>query len=199
MELKARFDEEANLKWANEMTKAGIRIIYSIPKLKVHAKIALVIRKKGSKYGDQTYLGTGNFNEKTARLYCDHGLFTSNPEVVREVKDLYKHLEDQKISPEFKHIMVPGFNMVPDFLELIDQEIKNVKKGKIGYILLKMNGLQDEEMVDNLYRASEGGRENRSDYPGCMYLKTRATLQQEHQGHPDRGPLPGTCKGICIS
>ena len=157
VELKARFDEEANLKWASEMTKAGIRIIYSIPNLKVHAKIALVIRKKGSKYGDQTYLGTGNFNEKTARLYCDHGLFTSNPEVVGEVKDLYKHLENQEVRPNFKHILVPGFNMVPRFIELIEQEIANVRKGKIGYILLKMNGLQDMEMVDSLYRASEAG------------------------------------------
>jgi polyphosphate kinase len=157
VELKARFDEEANLKWASEMTKAGILIIYSFPKLKVHAKIALVIRKKGSKHGDQTYLGTGNFNEKTARLYCDHGLFTSNPEVVREVKNLYKHLENQKLRPRFKHILVPGFNMVPSFLQLIKQEIKNVKEGRIGYILLKMNGLQDGEMVDSLYRASEAG------------------------------------------
>jgi len=157
VELKARFDEEANLKWAYEMTKAGIRIIYSIPKLKVHAKIALVIRKKGSKYGDQAYLGTGNFNEKTARLYGDHGLFTSNPEVVSEVKELYKHLMDQKLRPEFKHILVPGFNMVPYFIDMINQEIDNVKKGGIGYILLKMNGLQDKEMVDSLYKASEAG------------------------------------------
>ncbi len=157
VELKARFDEEANLKWAYEMTKAGIRIIYSIPKLKVHAKIALIIRKKGTKYGDQTYLGTGNFNEKTARLYGDHGLFTSNPEVVSEVKELYRHLEDQEARPVFKHLMVPGFNMVPGFIELINKEIDNVKKGGIGYILLKMNGLQDKEMVDSLYRASEAG------------------------------------------
>ena len=157
VELKARFDEEANLKYANEMTKAGIRIIYSIPKLKVHAKIVLVIRKKGSKHGDQAYLGTGNFNEKTARLYCDHGLFTSNPEVVKDVKDLYKHLEDQNIRPKFKHIMVPGFNMIDIFLKLINSEIKIVKKGGVGYILLKMNGLQDGEMVDALYRASEAG------------------------------------------
>lgn len=129
VELKARFDEEANLKWAYEMTKAGIRIIYSIPNLKVHAKIALVIRKKGSKYGDQAYLGTGNFNEKTARIYGDHGLFTSNPEVVKDVKDLYKHLEDQNFKPRFKHILVPVFNMIPDFIKMIEEEIKNVRKG----------------------------------------------------------------------
>jgi len=172
VELKARFDEEANLKWAYEMTKAGIRIIYSIPKLKVHAKIAMVIRKKGSKYGDQAYLGTGNFNEKTARLYGDHGLFTSNPEVVSEVKALYKHLEDQQFRPVFKHIMVPGFNMVPTFLELIQQEIDNVNKGKKGYILIKMNGLQDVEMVDSLYRASEAGVKVELIIRGVCTLKT---------------------------
>lgn len=172
VELKARFDEEANLKWAYEMTKAGIRIIYSIPKLKVHAKIALIIRKKGSKYGDQTYLGTGNFNEKTARIYGDHGLFTSNPEVVSEVKDLYRHLEDQEIRPDFKHILVPGFNMIPSFIELINQEIENVRAGKIGYILLKMNGLQDKEMVDNLYRASEAGVKIDLIIRGVCTLKT---------------------------
>jgi len=172
VELKARFDEEANLKWAYEMTKAGIRIIYSIPKLKVHAKIALIIRKKGAKYGDQAYLGTGNFNEKTARLYCDHGVFTSNPEVVGEVKELYKHLENQKLRPAFKHILVPGFNMVPKFIELINREIDNVKKGKIGYILLKMNGLQDKEIVDNLYRASEAGVKVDLIIRGICTLKT---------------------------
>jgi polyphosphate kinase len=172
VELKARFDEEANLKWAYEMTKAGIRIIYSIPNLKVHAKIALVIRKKGTKYGDQAYLGTGNFNEKTARLYGDHGLFTSNPEVVGEVKELYRHLVDQEIEPEFKHILVPRFNMVSSFIEMIEQEIANVKDGKIGYILLKMNGLQDKEMVDSLYKASEAGVKVDLIVRGVCTLKT---------------------------
>ncbi len=172
VELKARFDEEANLKWANEMTKAGISIIYSIPKLKVHAKLALVIRKKGSKHGDQAYLGTGNFNEKTARLYCDHGLFTADPDLLREVKHLYKHLEDQNYRPRFRHILVPGFNMIPEFIRLINREIQNVKKGKIGYILLKMNGLQDGEMVDHLYRASEAGVKVDLIIRGVCTLKT---------------------------
>jgi len=132
----------------------------------------MVIRKKGSKYGDQAYLGTGNFNEKTARLYCDHGLFTSNPEVVREVKELYRHLEDQQVRPEFKHIMVPGFNMVCGFIEMINREIEFVKKKKKGYILLKMNGLQDKEMVDSLYRASEAGVKVELIIRGVCTLKT---------------------------
>ncbi len=157
VELKARFDEEANLKWANQMTKAGIDIIYSIPNLKVHAKIALVIREKGSKHGDQVYLGTGNFNEKTARIYGDHGLFTSNPEILKDVKNLYKYLEDQTLKPKFHHNLVPVFNMIKGFKKLINQKTKIVKKEAIGYILLKMNGLQDGEMVNALYMASEAG------------------------------------------
>lgn len=157
VELKARFDEEANLEWAAEMNKAGIRIIYSIPRLKVHAKLALVIREENSEVGDQVYLGTGNFNEKTARLYGDHGLFTSHIGIVNEVKDLYRHLEDQNYDCHFEHILVPGFNMVQHFIKLIRQEVKNVKKGKEGYILLKMNGLQDIPLVEELYKASEAG------------------------------------------
>jgi polyphosphate kinase len=157
VELKARFDEEANLEWAAEMKKAGIRILYSIPKLKVHAKIALVIRSEGSEIGDQVYLGTGNFNEKTAKLYGDHGLFTSHIGIVNEVKDLYRHLEDQHHSCNFDHILVPGFNMVDRFTALIRQEVENVKAGREGYILLKMNGLQDIDLVEELYRASEAG------------------------------------------
>lgn len=157
VELKARFDEEANLEWAAEMKKAGIRILYSIPKLKVHAKIALVIRSEGSEIGDQVYLGTGNFNEKTAKLYGDHGLFTSHIGIVNEVKDLYRHLEDQHHTCTFDHILVPGFNMVDQFTALIRKEVENVKAGKDGYILLKMNGLQDVSLVEELYRASEAG------------------------------------------
>ncbi len=157
VELKARFDEEANLEWASEMNKAGITILYSIPKLKVHAKLALVIRKEDSEIGDQVYLGTGNFNEKTAKLYGDHGLFTSHIGIVNEVKDLYKHLEDQDYQCAFEHILVPGFNMVDRFKALIRQEVENVKEGKDGYILLKMNGLQDTPLVEELYKASEAG------------------------------------------
>ncbi|MEX0988322.1 MAG: polyphosphate kinase 1 [Bacteroidales bacterium] len=157
VELKARFDEEANLEWASEMKKAGIRILYSIPKLKVHAKLALVIREEGSEIGDQVYLGTGNFNEKTAKLYGDHGLFTSHIGIVNEVKDLYRYLEDQHYKCKFEHLLVPGFNLSNQFTRLIRQEVKNIKKGKEAYILLKMNGLQDVPLVEELYRASEAG------------------------------------------
>lgn len=174
VELKARFDEEANLRYASEMTKAGIQIFYSIPGLKVHAKVAMVIRDKkkypGSK--DQAYISTGNFNEKTARLYSDHGLFTSNKEIISDLKTMLNYLEDQNPSIRFKQLLVPGFNLIPKFGQLINGEIENAKQGKKGYILLKMNGLQDPSMVDMLYRASEAGVKIDLIVRGICILKT---------------------------
>lgn len=158
VELKARFDEEANLKYAQEMKKAGIKIIYSLPGLKVHGKIALVLYKNENGETDGTaFLATGNFNEKTARLYIDHGFFTSDSVIVSELKSLFAYFEDQLRVPVFKEILVPGFNMLKVFKKLFEQEIKNVKDGKPGYILLKMNGLEDPYMIEELYKASEGG------------------------------------------
>jgi len=159
VELKARFDEEANLRYAAEMTKAGIHIIYSIPGLKVHSKIALIIRdkKKLPHSKDQAYMGTGNFNEKTARIYSDHGLFTSRSGIISDLKKMFLYLEEQVQNMRFEHILVPNFNLINRFGQLIGHEIENVKQGKKGYILLKMNGLQDPHMVDMLYRASEAG------------------------------------------
>ncbi|MFZ5941554.1 MAG: polyphosphate kinase 1 [Bacteroidota bacterium] len=157
VELKARFDEVANLQYASEMMKAGIKIIYSIPKLKVHAKLALIIRSKESKLKTQVYLGTGNFNEKTARIYADHGLFTSDKALVKEIKHLFRHLEDQEHTYDFEHILIPGFNLLEEFNTMIEKEISHARAGKKGYILLKMNGLQDPYMVDLLYKASEAG------------------------------------------
>ncbi len=174
VELKARFDEEANLQYAAEMKKAGIRIFYSIPGVKVHAKVALVIRDKknypGSK--DQTYIATGNFNEKTARLYCDQGLFTSHNGIIRDLKKMFHFLEEQDQTVKFKHLLVPNFNLIHKFGQLINREIENVKLGKKGYIVLKMNGLQDNHMIDMLYRASEAGVKIDLIIRGICTLKT---------------------------
>jgi polyphosphate kinase len=178
VELKARFDEEANLRYANEMKKAGIKIIYSIPHLKVHAKIALIIRKQGSPLKSQAFLGTGNFNERTARLYCDHGLFTSNTEIVNELLQLFEHLADQSVKINFKHILVPRHNMIPRFNELINNEITTAKSGKKAYILLKMNGLQDPAMVDKLYEASIAGVKIDLIVRGVCILKTGQEYSQ---------------------
>jgi polyphosphate kinase len=159
VELKARFDESANLEYSKEMEKAGITIIYSLPGLKVHSKLAMVTRKNAETGEGQSvlFLGTGNFNEKTARIYCDEGLFTANQGLINEINVLFNLLESKNFKNTFERILVPNFNLVPTFSALINREMKNVEKGKRGYIILKMNGLEDPYMIDRLYEASQAG------------------------------------------
>jgi polyphosphate kinase len=162
VELKARFDEENNMREAERMTQAGIRIIYSIPGLKVHAKVAIIFRKnpeKGNKRRDYAYLSTGNFNEKTARIYSDMALLTAHTELINDISRLFAVLEGQLPAPEFRHLLVARFNMVSSLKQMIRQETGHVKAGRKGRIILKMNGLHDREMINELYRASEQGVE----------------------------------------
>lgn len=162
VELKARFDEENNMSTAERMEQAGIRIIYSIPGLKVHAKVAVILRKEseeGSKRRDFAYLSTGNFNEKTARVYSDMALLTSNTEIITDINKVFAVLEGRMTGPTFRHLLVARFNMVPSLIRMIRQEIEHVKEGRKGRIVLKMNGLHDQSMIDELYNASENGVE----------------------------------------
>jgi len=158
VELKARFDEENNLYTAEMMKKAGVKIIYSIPGLKVHAKVALVKEKtKSGQSRSYAYLSTGNFNEKTAEVYSDMAILTSNRKLTREVDQLFEVLTSRKRNVEFNKLLVTQFNMIPVLKRLIQREIRHAKKGEKAYIILKMNGLQDPAMIDELYKASEAG------------------------------------------
>lgn len=160
VELKARFDEENNMCTAERMEQAGIRIIYSIPGLKVHAKVAVILRKDtadGLKRRDFAYLSTGNFNEKTAKIYSDMALLSANEEIISDINKVFAVLEGRLQNPSFKHLLVARFNMLPQLSQLIHREIEHVKEGKEGKIILKMNGLHDQKMIDELYRASEAG------------------------------------------
>ncbi len=157
VEVKARFDEANNLRWAAAMEKAGIKIIYSIPGLKVHAKVALVIRKESGKRQEFAFFGTGNFNESTAKIYADHGLLTANPELTDELNQVFKYLNKRKTEPNLKHLLVSQFNILPRFMELIDREIKLAKAGKTGHIIIKLNNLEDPVMIDKLYEANRAG------------------------------------------
>jgi len=160
VELKARFDEENNMSTAAQMEQAGIRIIYSIPGLKVHAKVAVILRKntdEGKKRRDFAYLSTGNFNEKTAKIYSDMALLTSNAEMIADINRVFAVLEGKQTEPTFKHLLVARFNMVPELIRMIHREIAHVKEGKVGRIILKMNGLHDQNMINELYNASENG------------------------------------------
>ncbi len=162
VELKARFDEENNIRTAQRMEQAGIRIIYSIPGLKVHAKVAVILRRdtdEGYKRRDFAYLSTGNFNEKTAKIYSDMALLTSNSELIKDINKVFAVLEGKLAAPTFKNLLVARFNMVSELKRMIQQEIEHVQSGKKGRIILKMNGLHDQDMIDELYRASENGVE----------------------------------------
>jgi polyphosphate kinase len=162
VELKARFDEANNLRWAKKMKAAGIRIINSIPGLKVHAKVALVKRMEQEKMRYYSFLATGNLNEVTARFYTDHAFFTTNNEIGEELQSLFDYLQSRKQPTEFgkitfKHLLVSQFNLIDRFSQLIDREIANAKAGKEARIIIKLNNLQEKEMISRLYRASKEG------------------------------------------
>lgn len=158
VELKARFDEENNLATAEMMKAAGINILFSLPGLKVHAKVALVLRrdKQGHKLPGYAYISTGNFNEKTATLYADCGLFTCNRVIVNDLHNLFRTFQGKE-HPVFHRLLVARFNLMPELNRLIDHEIALARSGKKGRIILKMNALQDPAMIERLYEASQAG------------------------------------------
>ena len=159
VELKARFDEENNLATAELMQRAGIHIIYSMKGLKVHAKVALVVRrhKDGRYKKSYAYISTGNFNEKTATIYADTAMFTSRPDVVDDLYLLFRVLRREVTEPDFRQLLVARFNLLPRLKEYLEYEKREVAAGRKGRIILKMNALQDPAMIDELYRASEAG------------------------------------------
>jgi polyphosphate kinase len=143
------------------MKQAGVTIIESIPGLKVHAKVALVVRKN-AKAGRVGLIATGNFNESTARYYTDHVLLTAHAEMLREAEDLFRFLKKRKLPRPsgkltFHHLLVAQFNLQERFLELIDAEIRNAKKGVNAFIKIKLNNIEDKVLISKLYEASMAG------------------------------------------
>lgn len=158
IEVKARFDEEANLRWGEKLEAAGVNVHYSFPGVKVHSKIALINRIEDGKNCLYTYLSTGNFHEDTAKIYSDFGLFTTDKRLTNEVARVFSYLETVKVPLQpFKHLLVGQFNLRQDLNEMIQVEIENALAGKKAEIILKMNSLQDEEMIRRLYEASNAG------------------------------------------
>ncbi len=161
VELKARFDEENNLATAQMMKEAGIHIIYSIPGLKVHAKVVLVLHRSKENGPTKGFacISTGNFNEQTATVYADTCLITCKTPIIQDLQLLFATLQGQASNPAFKQLLVAQFNLIPQLKELIQNEIALAKAGKKGRIILKMNALQETSMITELYKASEAGVE----------------------------------------
>ncbi|HEK22272.1 polyphosphate kinase 1 [Mucilaginibacter sp.] len=188
IELKARFDEENNLKWAKKMKNAGVQIIYSVTALKVHAKIALVKTRCNNRLIYTGLLATGNFNEGTARFYTDHILLTANHKLLREVELLFIFLaKREKPTPynqiDFNELLVAGFNLHKRFIDLIDREIDLAKNGHPASITIKLNNLEEWVLIDKLYEASMAGVKIR------MIVRSICCLVPG---------LPGLSENICI-
>jgi len=158
IEVKARFDEEANLRWGEKLEKAGVSVHYSFPGVKVHSKIALIRRMEDHQPRFYSYLSTGNFHEETAKVYSDFGLFTADERLVNEVTRVFSFLETVKVPAQgFDYLLVGQFNLRTQLEYLIDQEIQEAKAGRPAQIILKMNSIQDRPITEKLYEASQAG------------------------------------------
>lgn len=157
MELQARFDEEANIYWAEKMQEEGVKLIQGIPGFKVHSKLLLIRRKEGNKNVYYANVGTGNFNEQTARIYADDSLLTSDPDITSDVNSVFHLFESKYNPPKFRKLIVAPFHMRNFFIRMINNEIKIAKSGKEAWFIVKLNNLVDDKMVKKLYQASEAG------------------------------------------
>ncbi len=157
VELRARFDEEANIEWANKLREEGAQVIYGVPNLKVHSKICLVTRQEGRSKVLYAQISTGNYNEDTAQIYSDHSLITSNKDITSEIDKVFHFYSDNLKIGKYKHLVISPFYMRNYFLELINNEIKNAQNGINSSIFLKLNSLVDPEMISKLYEASGAG------------------------------------------
>ncbi len=157
LEIQARFDEEANIYWAERLREEGVKIIKTLPGYKVHAKLMLIRRKENGQNVYYTNISTGNFNEQTAKVYADESLFTANQEIAREVNMLFHLFEAPYTPPDFKHLLVAPYFLRNKIIKLINREIKNAKAGKEAWMILKLNNLVDEKVVKKLYKASQAG------------------------------------------
>ncbi|MEE2753084.1 MAG: polyphosphate kinase 1, partial [Candidatus Latescibacterota bacterium] len=159
VELKARFDEESNIKWARRLQDAGVCVVYGVVGMKTHCKLSLVIRRENDGIRRYVHFGTGNYNSSTARFYTDLGLLTCREDLTVEAAEVFNLLTTQSSEPEVKRLLVAPFNMLDSLLEKIDREAEHAEAGRPSRIVAKMNSLQDERMIRALYLASQSGVE----------------------------------------
>jgi len=183
LELRARFDEEANLEWKALLEDEGVKVLISIPNLKVHAKICLIKKRMNNRTLHYGFVSTGNLNEKTATLYGDHCLLTSNRHIMADVNRMFNHLEKWKDGMQFLkacNTLIPcPTSMRKELLKLIAREIKNAKEGKQASMILKMNSISDEELIESLYEAARAGVDIKLIVRGifCMFTESKKFIR----------------------
>ncbi len=157
VELKARFDEERNIGWARQLEEAGCHVVYGFAGMKIHSKITLIVRREEGRTRRYVHLSTGNYNEKTARVYTDLGYFTSNDDFARDISDVFNVITGYSQPARWKRVISSPYDLREYFFELIDKEIAFQREHKNGYIFAKMNSLEDTRIVEKLYEASREG------------------------------------------
>lgn len=157
VELKARFDEERNVQWAKELEEAGCHVIYGMNNLKTHSKISLVVKKNGNTLTRYVHLGTGNYNDSTAKLYTDMGLITTNKEIGEDATNFFNYLSGYSQQPVYNHLSVSPFDIRDSYIEDIDAEIAFHQQFGNGHMIAKMNSLTDKVVIEKLYEASQAG------------------------------------------
>ena len=157
VELKARFDEEQNIRWAKALERAGVHVVYGLPGLKTHAKLCLVVRREGGRLRRYAHIGTGNYHPTTARLYTDVGLFTCREDIVDDVADMFNYLTGFSRSPDYRRVLVAPEHLRGGLLEAIDRVTQRHEQGHTGHIRIKCNSLIDGRIIQALFRASCAG------------------------------------------
>ncbi len=157
LELKARFDEAANIQWARQLEEAGAHVIYGIPGIKVHCKACLIVRREGDGIHRYCHLGTGNYNDKTARIYADFGLFTAREEFGEDVTQLFNLLTGYALPTAFHHLILSPTSMRDDMVKRLSREAENARNGQPALVIAKINSLVDPDMIVALYQASQAG------------------------------------------
>ena len=171
VELKARFDEANNVKWASRLTQAGVKVLFGLPTLKIHSKLCLITRHEDKGIVRYAHVGTGNFNEKTAKIYTDFALFTANEKITKEVDDVFTFIEYPYTRPVFENLLVSPLNSRDRISFMIDREIDFAKQGQHAAITFKVNALVDVPLINKLYEASQAGVKIRGIVRGMCSLR----------------------------
>ena len=157
MELRARFDEQNNIAWAERLEEAGCTVLYGFERFKVHSKICLITRREKGRIQYITQVGTGNYNEKTAKLYTDFCLLTASPAIGADAAAFFQNMSTSNLRGEYEHLLVAPYGLKNRLLEMMDEEIEKARRGKEARIFIKVNSVTDRDLIDKLAQASQAG------------------------------------------